>query len=152
RNQIGLSLGEGRNRLNRPFVLAALLCYSGKIMSHRKKLLAFVMLLVCVGCSAQTNALLDPQSSAMNQTAPATFKVLFTTSKGDFTVDVTRDWAPKGADRFYNLAKNGFFTDVRFFRVIRNPQPFMAQFGISGDPNVAAKWEEARIEDDPVKQ
>ena len=88
----------------------------------------------------------------MTEAAPDTFQVLFETSKGDFTVEVVRAWAPRGADRFYNLVKNGFYDDARFFRVIRNPQPFMAQFGISGDPEISAKWEKANIQDDPVKQ
>jgi peptidyl-prolyl cis-trans isomerase A (cyclophilin A) len=104
-------------------------------------------------CSAQENkvnpALLDPESAAMRETAPATYKVLFNTSKGDFTIEVTRDWAPKGADRFYNLVKNGFYDNVRFFRVIRG---FMVQFGISGEPAVAEKWAEAAIADDPAQQ
>jgi len=69
---------------------------------------------------------------------PAGYKVLFSTSKGDFTVEVHRDWAPRGAERFYELVKSGFYDDVRFFRVIRSPRPFMAQFGISGDPSVNA--------------
>lgn len=85
----------------------------------------------------------------MNQTAPATFKAKFETSKGDFIVEVQRDWAPHGADRFYNLVKHGFYDEVRFFRVISG---FMAQFGISGDPEVSAVWREQRIPDDPVKQ
>jgi peptidyl-prolyl cis-trans isomerase A (cyclophilin A) len=97
-------------------------------------------------------ALLDPQNPAMNETAPATYKVLFSTSKGDFTIEVTRDWAPRGADRFYNLVKNNFFDETRFFRVIRDPRPFMVQFGISGDPAIAAKWQPANIQDDPVTQ
>jgi peptidyl-prolyl cis-trans isomerase A (cyclophilin A) len=62
---------------------------------------------------------------------------------------VTRDWAPNGADRFYNLVKNGFYDNVRFFRVISG---FMVQFGIHGDPKTSAPWREARIADDPVKQ
>lgn len=81
--------------------------------------------------------------------APETFKVKFSTTKGDFTVEVTRAWAPLGADRFYNLVKNGYFTDVAFFRVISG---FMMQFGIHGDPEVSAAWRPARIQDDPVKQ
>lgn len=85
----------------------------------------------------------------MNQTAPATFKAKFETSKGDFIVEVQRDWAPNGVDRFYNLVQNGFYDNVRFFRVISG---FMAQFGISGDPKVSAVWREQRIPDDPVKQ
>jgi len=62
---------------------------------------------------------------------------------------VHRDWSPNGADRFYNLVKNGFFNDARFFRVIDG---FMVQFGISGNPDLSAVWREARIPDDPVKQ
>ncbi|AMN41942.1 peptidylprolyl isomerase [Rhodoplanes sp. Z2-YC6860] len=81
--------------------------------------------------------------------APATYKAKFDTSKGAFVVEVTRDWAPNGADRFYNLVKNGFYDNVRFFRVISG---FMVQFGINGDPKISAPWREARISDDPVKQ
>jgi peptidyl-prolyl cis-trans isomerase A (cyclophilin A) len=87
--------------------------------------------------------------AALRETAPATYKARFETSKGTFVVDVTREWAPNGADRFYNLVKNGFYDGVRFFRVLDG---FMAQFGINGDPAVSAKWREARIPDDPVKQ
>jgi len=87
--------------------------------------------------------------SALRETAPATYKARFETSKGAFVVDVTRDWAPNGADRFYNLVKNGFYDGVRFFRVLDG---FMAQFGINGDPKVSAVWREARLQDDPVKQ
>jgi peptidyl-prolyl cis-trans isomerase A (cyclophilin A) len=85
----------------------------------------------------------------MNQTAPATFTTKFETSKGDFIVEVQRDWAPNGVDRFYSLVQNGFYDNARFFRVISG---FMAQFGISGDPKVSAVWREQRIQDDPVKQ
>jgi len=77
--------------------------------------------------------------------APETFKVKFATTKGDFTIEVTRAWSPLGADRFYNLVKAGFFTDVTFFRVIEG---FMVQFGIHGDPAVASAWRGARIQDD----
>jgi peptidyl-prolyl cis-trans isomerase A (cyclophilin A) len=80
-------------------------------------------------------------------TAPATFDAKFTTTKGDFTVQVTRAWAPRGADRFYNLVRSGFFTDCAFFRVLTG---FMAQFGISPNPLVARAWENAKIPDDRV--
>lgn len=93
--------------------------------------------------------LLDPSLPEWNQTAPAQYKVKFSTSKGDFTIQVTREWAPRGADRFYNLVKGGFYTDVRFFRVIAN---FMAQFGMNGEPQVTAAWRNAKIQDDPVTQ
>ncbi len=80
--------------------------------------------------------------------APETFKAQFDTTKGKFTIEVTRSLSPNGADRFYNLVRSGFFKDIAFFRVIPG---FMCQFGIHGDPAVAAKWREARIADDPVK-
>ena len=87
--------------------------------------------------------------AALNEQAPTTYKVKFDTSKGPFVVDVHRDWAPIGADRFYNLVKNGFFNDARFFRVISG---FMVQFGINADPKISAQWRVARINDDPIKQ
>jgi cyclophilin family peptidyl-prolyl cis-trans isomerase len=87
--------------------------------------------------------------AALTEKAPDTFKVNVDTSQGAFVVEVTRAWAPNGADRFYNLVKNGFFDNVRFFRVVGG---FMAQFGIHGDPGISAVWRNARIPDDPVKQ
>ncbi len=80
--------------------------------------------------------------------APETYKVQFDTTKGKFTIEVTRSLAPNGADRFYNLVRSGYFTDVAFFRVVPG---FMCQFGINGDPKVSTKWLEATIPDDPVK-
>src|SRR5215475_8099113 len=87
--------------------------------------------------------------AALTEQAPPTFKAKFDTSKGPFVVEVHRDWAPKGADRFFNLVKNGFFDDTRFFRVVPN---FMVQFGINGDPSIQRNWANANITDDPVKQ
>jgi peptidyl-prolyl cis-trans isomerase A (cyclophilin A) len=89
----------------------------------------------------------DPAS--LNEQAPAVYKAKFDTSKGAFVIEVHRDWAPNGADRFYNLVKNGFYNDARFFRVIEG---FMVQFGINGNPKVSAVWRDANIKDDPVKQ
>ena len=87
--------------------------------------------------------------AALNAQAPASYKAKFVTSKGTFVLEVTRALAPRGADRFYNLVKNGFYDDVRFFRVISG---FMVQFGINGDPAVSAHWREANIKDDPVRE
>jgi peptidyl-prolyl cis-trans isomerase A (cyclophilin A) len=87
--------------------------------------------------------------STLKETAPARYKVKFDTSAGVFVVDVHRDWAPIGADRFYNLVKNGYYDDVRFFRVLSG---FMAQFGMHGNPNVQAAWRNQQLKDDPVKQ
>ncbi len=81
--------------------------------------------------------------------APATYKARFETTKGSFTIEVTRDWAPLGADRFYNLIKSGFYDGARFFRVLPG---FVVQFGIPGDPALARQWRSANIQDDPVTQ
>jgi peptidyl-prolyl cis-trans isomerase A (cyclophilin A) len=101
------------------------------------------------GESEKQSPLLQPKSASMTQTAPADFRVKFQTSEGDFVVEAQRDWAPLGVDRFYNLVHNGYYDGVCFFRVISG---FMAQFGIHGDPKVAAAWRSERIQDDPVKQ
>jgi peptidyl-prolyl cis-trans isomerase A (cyclophilin A) len=89
----------------------------------------------------------DPAS--LNEKAPPVYKAKFDTSKGTFVIEVHRDWAPNGADRFYNLVKSGFYNDARFFRVIGG---FMVQFGINGNPDLSGVWRDARIKDDPVKQ
>ena len=96
---------------------------------------------------AQSASLANP--AALREQAPPVYKAKFDTSKGAFVVEMHRDWAPNGADRFYNLVKHGFYDNVRFFRVISG---FMVQFGINGDPKISAKWREARIPDDPVRQ
>jgi len=87
--------------------------------------------------------------AALNETAPESYQARFATSKGDFVVEVTRAWAPHGADRFYNLVKNGYYGDGRFFRVVYG---FMVQFGINGDPALNAVWRDARIPDDLGQQ
>ncbi len=86
---------------------------------------------------------------AKPEQAPATYRAVFETSKGPFTIEVTRDWAPLGADRFRSLVTSGAFDGARFFRVLPG---FVVQFGIPGDPAVAHEWREARIADDPVRQ
>jgi cyclophilin family peptidyl-prolyl cis-trans isomerase len=95
------------------------------------------------------SVLLDPSHESWSRQAPDVFKVKFQTTKGDVVIEVTRAWAPQGADRFYNLVDNGFYDSCKFFRVIDR---FMAQFGINGDPEVSAVWREQRIKDDPNTQ
>lgn len=90
-------------------------------------------------------SLLNPAS--LRAKAPELFKVQFTTTKGDIIAEVHRDWAPLGADRFYNLVKNGFFNNAAFFRVVPN---FVVQFGLNPSPAVNKVWEHATIKDDPV--
>jgi peptidyl-prolyl cis-trans isomerase A (cyclophilin A) len=96
---------------------------------------------------AYDRALLHP--ALLKDKAPETYQVKFTTTKGDFTVTVTRAWAPLGADRFYSLVKHHFYDNGAFFRVLTG---FVAQFGLSAYPPVNAAWSKATIADDPVTQ
>jgi len=110
--------------------------------------LLVLVLSACVndGAAQSSGPLGNP--AALSEQSPPTFQVAFDTSKGRFVVDVHREWAPIGADRFYNLVKNGFFDEVRFFRVIGGQ---LAQFGMHGDPRVQDAWRDAAVQDDPVK-
>lgn len=121
------------------------------------KRLALLVLLLPLGCGEAPSApyvrpagrpLLGPDAAEMKKQAPEKYKARFTTSKGTFTVAVERNLAPLGADRFYNLVRNGFYDDSRFFRVLSG---FMVQFGIPADPADSALWKDANIADDPVR-
>lgn len=96
---------------------------------------------------SSTGSLLHPAS--LHATAPATYDVKFHTTKGDFTVQVTRAWAPNGADRFYNLVEHHFYDNATLFRVVAG---FVVQFGIPADPRYGKIWANANIKDDPVKK
>ena len=106
------------------------------------------LLSVLLAALAQESPLLDPKAPAVTKEAPAEFKVKLETSKGDVVLKVTRDAAPKGADRFYNLVKNGYYDDTRFYRVVAK---FVVQWGFSGDPKISKAWRDAKLDDDPVK-
>jgi peptidyl-prolyl cis-trans isomerase A (cyclophilin A) len=110
--------------------------------SHLTLGLALSLGMLTTPLLAQSSKLMNP--AALTETAPATYKAHFDTSKGMVVIDVRREWAPVGVDRFYNLIKNGFYDNARFFRVVSG---FMVQFGINGDPKGTAQ-----IKDDPVKQ
>jgi peptidyl-prolyl cis-trans isomerase A (cyclophilin A) len=102
---------------------------------------------VVTGVAAASGpSLLHP--SSLNAKAPAVFRVRFTTTKGPFVVTVHRKWAPRGADRFYNLVHAGFYNGQRLFRIIPG---FVVQWGISGTPKIARAWQQATIKDDPVR-
>jgi peptidyl-prolyl cis-trans isomerase A (cyclophilin A) len=97
--------------------------------------------------SSSRPSLLNP--ATLKAQAPDVYKVKFNTAKGDFVVQVTRAWSPLGADRFYNLVKNGFYNGAAFFRIVPG---FVVQFGLSPDPAVSKAWRDAKIADDPVTQ
>ena len=93
------------------------------------------------------NPLYQPRN--FTETSPETFVARFETTKGVIRIQVTREWAPRGADRFYNLVKAGYYDGVTFHRVIDG---FMAEFGIHGDPWVNAAWRQATMQDEPVRK
>jgi cyclophilin family peptidyl-prolyl cis-trans isomerase len=105
------------------------------------------------GCSKNAprgaTLLTSPGDSAFQRVAPDTFIAQFQTSRGNFFVQVARAWAPRGADRFYNLVRRGFYDGNRFYRVVDG---FVVQWGASGDPAVNRAWARQCIHDDPVKR
>lgn len=120
--------------------------------------LLLFLLLVAAGCGGEEGAdrpasaddpLLRPDSEEMTRRAPDVYRVVFVTSQGPVTVEVHRSWAPRGADRLYNLARHGFFEGGRFFRVVEG---FVAQFGLSGRPEVDRAWRAHPIPDDSVRR
>lgn len=108
------------------------------------------LLFVLGGCSSTekgaTGGAIDV--AKWNQQSPASFNARFETTAGAFTVQVQREWAPIGADRFYNLVASGYFNGARFFRVVPG---FVVQFGLNADPQVTAAWK-ANLQDDPVRR
>jgi peptidyl-prolyl cis-trans isomerase A (cyclophilin A) len=120
------------------------------------KIAAGVACLMWIGCSSPTVTKKEETKQAeakkevpKNEPAPDTYKVKFETGKGDVVIQVTRAWAPIGADHFYTLVKTGFYDGARFFRVRPG---FVVQFGVNGDPKTNRLWSTANLPDDPVKQ
>ena len=97
------------------------------------------------GSSTAETAVAD---EATSPSAAGTFKVRFETTAGDFVVEAHREWAPLGAERFYQLVKSGYYDECRFFRVLPG---FMVQFGIHGDPATQQEWDR-NLKDDPATQ
>jgi peptidyl-prolyl cis-trans isomerase A (cyclophilin A) len=95
---------------------------------------------------ASDHVLMDPSSPELRQVPPDSFDAVFHTTEGTMRVRVVREWAPLGAYRFYNLARQGFYDGSRFFRVLPG---FVAQFGTSGDAAVDRIWHEQKLPDDP---
>jgi peptidyl-prolyl cis-trans isomerase A (cyclophilin A) len=110
-----------------------------------------VTCMIAAGCAvaSKSSLLLKPDARQMNRRAPNIFNVRLETSKGDIVIEVRRDWAPHGADRFYNLVAASYYDEGRFFRVI---QGRWVQFGINGNPQIANLWRRNFIPDDPAGQ
>ncbi len=126
------------------------------LYSMTRQALALLVAVVLIGpaggraASAQADAqekLKTPE--ALTEQAPPVFRARFETSQGPFVIEVHRAWAPFGADRFYNLVKNGFYNDTRFFRVLDG---FMVQWGLNGDPAIQRPWQSANLRDEPATQ
>ena len=102
-----------------------------------------------VSRQSSRDLLLDPDHPEWQQPAPAVSTIVFETSKGRIVFEMRREWAPHGADRFYNLVRHGFYDGARFFRV--RPATWI-QFGIAGDPKIAQHWRSRTIPDDPLRE
>ncbi len=113
----------------------------------RKTLTTLAACLLLGACSQAPSP--APAKRAAPAVAPDVFRVKFQTNKGDFEVEVTKAWAPRGASHFYDLVTTGYYDGNRFFRVVRD---FIVQFGISGDPAKNRLWGQTAIPDDPVTQ
>lgn len=123
------------------------------IIAGSRVAIVFAVVVACSGGSGaaaggQGTPLLTPNDSELARAAPDSFRVELQTSRGPITVMARRAWAPHGVDRFYYLAKHGYYDSTYFFRVIEN---FVAQFGISGNPSINSAWQNRRIPDDPVR-
>jgi len=106
---------------------------------------ALVTLAACSDAPRETAKPAPPPSPVK---PPEAYEVEFETSKGSFTVEVKREWSPRGADHFHELVMSKFYDGARFHRVIRG---FVVQFGINPSPKTNAIWSTAHIPDDPVK-
>lgn len=108
-----------------------------------------VGVLLVAGCSSAPAPSTAEKKIPVEELAPTVFRVRFETSKGPFVIEASKDWAPRGTDRFFELVKSGFYDEARFFRVLPR---FVIQFGINQDPKVSALWTQLQIVDDPSKQ
>ena len=113
------------------------------------KTASLLLFLIVPSAFGQVNRAALMKPAGLKERAPNVFKAKFDTTAGIFVIEVHADWAPRGADRFYNLVKNGYYDGCRFFRVVPG---FMVQLGINGDPVIQRNWTDATIPDDKVTQ
>jgi peptidyl-prolyl cis-trans isomerase A (cyclophilin A) len=119
-----------------------------RLFSSTGLALFFLVSLTTAG-QEMTSALQNPNDAVWKAEAPAVYKVKITTSRGPIVLEVRKEWAPLGANRFYNLVRAGFFNDSRFYRIREGS---FVQFGIPGKPEIARIWEHQSFPDDPVKE
>ncbi len=117
------------------------------MIAYSRHLVLLTAAIALCGCSDQPKT--DSATPAKLEHAPDVYKVKVETSKGDFVVQINKEWAPLGAERLFQLVQSGFYDQARFFRVLPG---FMVQFGINADPKTSALWQNMTIPDDPVKQ
>jgi peptidyl-prolyl cis-trans isomerase A (cyclophilin A) len=117
-----------------------------RAMQERRWLVLWAVAALLAGCGEQKE---EPKKPEPPKPVPSVYRVRFDTSKGPFVVEVYKEWAPEGSERFYRLVEQRFYDQARFFRVVRN---FVAQFGIHADPGISSGWRQLTIGDDPVKQ
>jgi peptidyl-prolyl cis-trans isomerase A (cyclophilin A) len=111
-----------------------------------KKMVMAAALALLAGCAAEK----PRETKQAEKPKPLdVYKVKFVTSKGEFTVEVRREWAPYGADHFHGLVGAKYFDGAKFYRVLKK---YVAQFGVAADPKVGAMYRDLRIPDDPVRQ
>lgn len=122
------------------------------MIHHRIAILAVLGALAACGSTPRTPMsrplLLDPSNPEWSRPAPPVSRLRFETSKGVFVLELVREWAPIGVDRFYNLVRLGFYDDARFHRVSSG---YIVQFGLPGDPAVTAAWRGHELPDDPPR-
>ena len=113
------------------------------------KLTTCVVALSVLTLQADSSLLLKPDSAEMNQRAPDVCHVRLQTTRGDVRLEMRREWAPHGVDRFYNLVRHGYYDQSAVFRIRTG---LWAQFGINGDPKISQLWRMRTIPDDPRKE
>ena len=113
------------------------------------KFILFLTPLVALTLQANSKFLLNPDSPEMNQRAPDICHVRLQTTKGVVQMEMRRDWAPNGVDRFYNLVRHGYYDNSAVFRIRAGT---WAQFGINGDPKISQLWRSRTIPDDSRKE
>ncbi len=115
-------------------------------MTCVKSVLALTALVVACASGGGRQSLPNPDDAGFERRAPDRSHVRLETTRGTIVLEMRREWAPHGVDRFYNLVRAGYYNDTAVFRIRAG---VWAQFGINGDPAIARRWRSRTIPDDP---